>query len=226
MNILIDLILTIIILIFVIVAYKKGFIASLLDFLGTIIAWIASINLSEFLSLWLYNTFVKTPITDYVYLKLTESANTAAESLVASIPEFIYTAATTFGIDINSIISSNSGLEIDTAVSSITSGIVEPIITILIRIIVAILLYIIFAFFIKMLSKLFKNVNKIPIVGSLNKFLGIVLGLLKGALIAMLVCIIFNTILGFSGGGLFGITNQTLNSTYIFSFLNQFNPLV
>lgn len=226
MNLIIDLILAVIILIFAIIAYKKGFLASLFDFLGTIIAWIVSINLSEFISAWVYQTFIKVPITDYVYLKLTESANTATESLVASIPEFITTAATTFGIDINNIISSNSGKEIETAVSSITSGIIEPIITILIRIVVVILLYIVLIFIIKSLSKLFKNVNKIPIVGSLNKFLGIIVGLLKGSIIALLICIVFNTILCFAGGELFNITQETLKSTYIFNFLNQFNPLV
>ena len=226
MSIIIDLILVFVILIFVIIAYKKGFIASLLDFLGTIIAWIASINLSAFASTWIYQTFIKEPITDYVYLKLTESANTTAETLASSIPEFIHSAAITFGIDINNIILNNTGLEFDSAVSSITNGIVEPIITILIRIIVVILLYIIFSFVIKLLSKLFKNINKIPIVGSLNKFLGIIVGLFKGALITMLICFVFYTILGFAGGELFGITKETLNDTYIFSFLNQFNPLV
>lgn len=226
MNLMIDLILAVIILIFAIIAYRKGFVASLLDFLGTIIAWIASINLSTFISGWIYQTFIKAPITDYIYLKLTESANTASESLIASIPEFIKTAATAFNIDFNSIIANNSGQEIEMAVSSITSGIIEPIITILIRIIVTILLYIVFAYIIKLLSKLFKNLNKIPIVGSLNKFLGIIVGLLKGALIATLVCIIFSTILGFAGGELLGITQETLRSSYIFSFLNKFNPLV
>ena len=159
-------------------------------------------------------------------MKLTESANTAADTLSSSIPEFISNAAITFGIDLNSIITDNAGKEIQIAASSITSGIIEPVLTVLIRIIAVILLYIVFSFVIKVLVKLFKKINKIPIVGSLNKSLGVIVGLLKGVLIAALICIIFSTIVDLVGGELFTITKDVLNSTYVFRFLNSFNPIV
>ena len=59
MSIIIDVAVAIIILIFVIIAYKKGFVASLLDFVGTVIAWFASVNLSNVVSGWIYETFLK-----------------------------------------------------------------------------------------------------------------------------------------------------------------------
>lgn len=226
MSIIIDLIILLIIFIFAIVAYKKGFIASLLNFLGTIIAWIAAINLSKSLSFWIYQSFIKTPLTEYVFNQLTESANTTQEALISSIPEFITNAANAFGVDFNNIITTNSGQEIEMAANSITSNIIEPVITILVRIILVILLYLVFSLVIKLLSKLFKFINKIPLVGPLNKVLGIFVGLLKGTLISALICMIFSTILNLAGGQLFTITNETLNNTFIFKLLNSFNPLI
>ena len=123
MSIIIDVAVAIIILIFVIIAYKKGFVASLLDFVGTVIAWFASVNLSNIVSGWIYETFLKNSVTEYITQKLSESASTATDSLLSSIPEFISNAAASMGIDLSAVLGAGAGQEIGDAVATINEGI-------------------------------------------------------------------------------------------------------
>ena len=75
------------------------------------------------------------------------------------------------------------------------------------------------------LAKSLKLVNKLPLLGSLNAFLGGLLGALKGIIIVLIVNWVLVLVVG-DGGKLFSvITAETLNSSIIMKNLTAINPL-
>lgn len=226
MYILIDILLAVLIIVFAVASFKKGFISSLLSFFGTAISWVFAVILSGPTSTWIYSTLIKSSMTKMLTERITEASNTAFDSLYNSIPQFIVNTAKTINIDLDSVLISNTDKSVEIAVNGINNGIVSPVITLIIRAAIAILLLILFTFIIRKLIKLFKLVNKIPLIGPLNRFLGIVFGILEGCLVTAIVCIVFSIVLDIAGGQIFSINESVLNSTIIFKFFEQFNPIV
>ena len=77
----------------------------------------------------------------------------------------------------------------------------------------------------KLLSKALKLVNKLPLIGKLNEFLGGVLGVLQGVVIALAVCWVLVAVTN-DGGSLFKIiTAETIEHSLILKTFATYNPL-
>ncbi len=70
-----------------------------------------------------------------------------------------------------------------------------------------------------------KLVNKIPVIGSLNGFLGGCAGFVRGLLTVFIICIIVRFIITMSGGNAMLINDTVIDSTYIFKFFYGFEFL-
>lgn len=79
--------------------------------------------------------------------------------------------------------------------------------------------YVILAIIAFIVDKLFK----LPILNTLNRFLGFLLGLLCAYVTLSVACTVLSIVLSFSAQELFGMTaEQIYESTYIYRFFNDF----
>lgn len=70
-----------------------------------------------------------------------------------------------------------------------------------------------------------KIVNKIPVIGSLNGFLGGCTGLVKGLLAVFVICIVVRFIVTVTKGEVMLLNEQAIESTYLFKYLYHFDQL-
>lgn len=70
-----------------------------------------------------------------------------------------------------------------------------------------------------------KFVNKIPVIGGLNEFLGGCAGFVKGLLTVCIVCILVRLVVNLSGGSVVLFNNTAIESTYIFKVFYNFEFL-
>ncbi|MGN1340949.1 MAG: CvpA family protein [Oscillospiraceae bacterium] len=72
-----------------------------------------------------------------------------------------------------------------------------------------------------LIGTLLKIVNKIPVIGKLNGFLGGLTGVVKGILIVFIICIVVRFIVNASGGDTLLLNDTAIGCTYLFSFFYE-----
>ena len=70
-----------------------------------------------------------------------------------------------------------------------------------------------------------KVVNKIPLLGKVNAFLGGVAGLIQGLITVFIICVAVRLVVTLSGGDMMFFNEMTINSTYIFGTMYNFDFL-
>ncbi len=218
MNIIIDIVICALILIFAIISYKKGFISTLIEFIGFFFSSFISIWVGKILASWIFTTFIRNVTIESFTEKI---ASSGGDTKI--LPEFIYNAANSLNIQIPSIFDFPSATETATA---FCDDVMAPVIILIIQVILILILIPIFSIVFKLLSKLFKNFNKLPILGKLNEILGFVLGIAKGVVVVLIACWIIGVIVKLNGGQFLFFNDELLEKTAIFSFIQKINPLI
>lgn len=70
-----------------------------------------------------------------------------------------------------------------------------------------------------------KVVNKIPVIGGLNGFLGALAGVVRGLLAVFIVCIVVRLIVSVTGGSVILLNDTAIEQTYIFRLFYNFDFL-
>lgn len=91
----------------------------------------------------------------------------------------------------------------------------------IIKIIVFMIIFSLVMLLVRAISGGLSAVNKIPVAGSLNTFLGIVLGFLQGAAILIIVAMALHVLISLTGNQLIVINTQTIDETYLFKFFYE-----
>ncbi len=201
---------------------KQGFVKSFIDFIGKIaallVAFFASMPLSEFI----YEKLLQTPLTNYVSGLVSDMGSQTLDeylsSNAANLPEFMRDFLTD---------SAGTGLSqvTDDITASIIQNLVQPIVVQAMAVLFFIIIFIIIMVLVKVLAKTTKVIDKIPVLGKANKGLGIVLGVACAAIQTVILLIIvwfvvqvFDMVIVPGSGNIFD--NSILYSTFM-----ELNPL-
>ncbi len=235
-----DLILVAIIVICIKKGSDDGFAKTLISFLGVFIALVVAGVLCKPAANFTYNTFIKKPVATTVENAIRGQIDDISQSapsindILDGIEENIDTAPSfiknAFNIEEKRQELANSINKIYT--SDITElsqraadTIVKPIVITSVAAIVFVALFVIISIIIAIISKTLKLVNKIPLLGGVNKLLGGVIGALKGILIVLILNWALSTLTS-GGADLCGIiTADTIQCSLIMKNLAKINPL-
>jgi len=191
MGILLDAAVILIVVFFVIISAKKGFVLTFLDLCSYIISLVASMLLSKYLATLIFNMFIKDPMTKRVEAGLTEAASNIASDqavLVAQkIPNFIVSVFS----DVNSEIAKAINSHGNQAASQIINKVIAPVITALISVVIFFILFTVLLIFLKWVSRKISMAFKLPMVRQINSTLGGILGFFKGVVIVLLLMAVF-----------------------------------
>lgn len=226
MSLILDVILVAIFVSYVIVAAKKGFVRTLLEVVAVIAAIFLSFQISPVISQTVYDGFLEKGIVSAVEEKIDENINASsvaekANAVVDSIPEFAISLA---GVDTSTIKEQISSIKLDSQniAQSLVEKIAEPIVVGALKIIIFILLAVVLMIVLRIAAKYISKLFNIPLVKTVNKSLGGVLGAVKGALVLLVVC----TGLRFIFGGGEGEFSVVVNESFVVGLLDKINPLV
>lgn len=221
-------------------SYRLGLLAALLNLLGTAAAFVLSAWASRPGAAWLYDRFVHQRVVDSVSQRLDAFSlgGLTADNLVglgslgpvrgallpglASLLEEAVPGLTFF--------SRQSSMETASAVldevgagaqlaQAIARTAVQPVVTNILSIAVFFVLFSLTAFVVRLLVKLGRGVNHIPLVGGLNRLAGLGLGLLYAGLLAYALALGLALIAGLSRGKIPLLTTDILAETTLISRL-------
>ncbi len=225
MSLIIDLVFIGIILIFAFIGLSRGFIKEIVSLIGVILALVVSFYLSRIFADFIFETFVKDTVVEKISETIVSTAENSVNGVVDVIPEYIVSAAKSMGFDITSSVNNNIASDIESTATSVSTSIVEdvagPLISGLISVVLFIILFIILKILIGLISKALNLVAKLPVIKSANKLLGFSVGLIRGVLTVVICCYVLTILVNTNDNGLFGITNDRLDSSFILGIYNK-----
>ena len=238
-GILLDLILVAIVFLCVKGGSKNGFAKTVVGFLGIFVALILATILANPLAKLTYDKAIEKPVHTAIAGVIEDHLANATSPIpdkeeftnvineqIDKLPAFIKNAVNfdENSEDYHDLFTLND-LNAEAISQSICDTYVKPAANSVLTVVFFVILFIVLALVIKIVAKALKIVNKIPLLGGLNALLGGVAGLLKGAIIVLIVNWAVVTIVG-DNSSLFGIiTPEVINSSLVMKNLAIINPL-
>ncbi len=201
---------------------NKGFVASFVNLVSMLGSFIISFIISNALSDVVFNTFFRQGLVDSTQENINNYGTYTADNFLQGIMSvFPQTFQASVQNSISTIINSNAA----NAATGIVDSVVAPILTSFISLVIFIVFFIICLILFKFIGgPIGKTINKLPIVGGINKLLGGVMGIFGGIINMLLVLLLFWFLLAITNSTLAAFSAQDLTSSFFFRLFTQYNP--
>ncbi len=198
-----------VILLAIIVGFKRGFVKSVLGLISNILSIVVAVFLGSSLSELIYNSFIKDSIINSISESISSNVQSSTSSVtegVSQLPDYITYLLSVFGYnnttvatDVNNMVESQSR-----NAANAVETVLAPIITAIMSFFFIIILFIIIRFIAGKLCRLICGVAKLPILSTINKIFGGVFGILNGIIIVYFLTAFVTIVIPLISGG--GIT--------------------
>lgn len=202
---------------------RQGFVAGLIQFLGNLLGLVGAAVLSPKVADWIFVTFFEGGLTSQIQATLTQQGTVDLAALVDKYAGFLPDAME------HSLVESatellNSGAP-DLA-HSLATGLVQPLVTPLITVVVFFVCFAVCKLLVSFLAAVLTNLNRVPLVGGVNRFFGFFMGLLAGAMdVFLVVCGVWAVVV-ITGNNLSWLNQTVLQDSVAFSMFSSFNPFL
>ena len=122
----------------------------------------------------------------------------------------------------NSVLNSQAPDLAQQVVEQIISPLVVPLITVVLFFATFLLCRVVIAFLVAVLT----NLNKVPLLGGVNRTLGVVVGLVGGVLNALLLLCLIWAVIVITSNNLPVVNDSALSGSYFYSFFSAYNPFM
>lgn len=223
-----DIIAVVIVIFIVARCGTKGFISSIISFLGGLASLLIAYFVSGPISQYIYTSFLEERFVLQISNSLsditTTNANVIVEGLqngIDSLPAPLLSLMQINSQEVISVISNNIGQSAQTISTQLCENVVKPLVIALVAAVLFILIFIVLSLIFKLLSKAFSKIKKVPVIGPVNTALGVVFGVLYGFIVLYVLSVIMNLLILFFGNSIPYLTLDTLQDSYIFGFLSS-----
>ena len=229
-----DLILAVVIISYIFICARHGFIRNAIEVVGFAFAIYLSFALSGIIADTVYRNTIEQRIVKKVTASVNDSSkntvNETVHSVFEYVPKMVKDSAENIGLNEKSVsdnITKKLGntASVEQMAASATKSIAEPVLVPIIKSIAGLILFAVCMFLVRALAKVVDRAAKLPVIDRVNSFLGGILGLIKGMIIACAICIIISTIVAFTENGFLIFTKENIDRSYLFGLFSKINPL-
>lgn len=224
MNIALDLILLCIIILTVVLGLSKGFIKSAIQFLGSVLSACLASVFGGMAATWIFNKFFREPFLERISSAV--SGLSGEESIVGAfgaLPDFILRALQEIGITQENLMArlqTSQGQIAETLVDA-----VSPVFIMLLKVFAVIILFMLFMIIIKAVSGLLGDLFHLQLLGSVDKLLGAVFGLLYALMLIWLIFAVAGVFVPMMTSEMQQTFQSYVSSTVLLNWLMEYNPL-
>lgn len=231
--IVLDLLLAAAILYYFVHGWRKGFLSTFVHVVGYVLACCGAYIGSRALAETTYQLFIRQKLVQSVSEALQNSAasadvTTSIGAVLQTVPKVISGFVTTFFGGMEGLVKEFGDTIASTADSvgaTIADQMLYPIIYTLLQALFFLLLFFAIMVIVRSLSKVFRGVRHIPLIGPVNSLLGGALGLIQGAVIVLIVVMALNLLIGVTGDSIPYLNNEAIAKTYLFRYVYDWNPI-
>lgn len=202
---------------------KKGFVAGLLDLVGNLLALLVAWIASDRISPTVFENFFKQGLIEKITQTVQERGTSGLTMLVESFSSILPGGmANEVTRSLQDILGSGAP---DLAVR-IVDTILTPLIVPMITVVLFFIAFAVCKLVISMLVAVLTNINKIPVIGSVNELLGILVGVAGGLLnVVLLLCLIW-AVVAITNNNLPVLNNDMLSGSMMYSLFSKYNPFL
>lgn len=202
---------------------KKGFVAGLLDLVGNLLALLVAWIASDRISPTVFENFFKQGLIEKITQTVQEQGVSGLTMLVENFSSILPGGmADEVTRSLQDILGSGAP---DLAVR-IVDTILTPLIVPMITVVLFFIAFAVCKLVISMLVAVLTNINKIPVIGSVNELLGILVGVAGGVLnVVLLLCLIW-AVVAITNNNLPVLNHDMLSGSMMYSLFSKYNPFL
>lgn len=227
----IDIIIVALFVFLVTLAYKKGFLSTIIDTFAVVISAIVSHKIFEGVAESAYNLLVRDLVETRFTRVLDDISSTLSVSekinaMIEGLPPSAVKLAEVMGVNMASLSNSMNtagSLSNDELIKLAVDKIGHTIMINITEVVTFIALFVVITLALKFLAGVFKKANDIPVLGKFNALLGGIIGVAKALAIVYIVCTGFYFIAGMSGAA---PVIEAVNNSVIYKFIVENNPII
>lgn len=202
---------------------KRGFVAGLVGFVGNLVSLGGALLLSNHTAPLLFSRFFQGGLVEKIEGVLTVNQTVSAHEIIEMYAGFLPESLKEGLVSGAEKILGHVGTAPEIA-SRLVEGVIAPLLTPLIAIVVFFLAFTICRVAVSLLVAVLTNLNRIPLLGGMNQTLGLVMGLLAGAVDLYLVLCGVWALIVITGGGIPFLNETVLADSYLYMLFERINP--
>ena len=226
MSIVIDVVLVAFILLTAFISAKYGFVRTVIELVGFALIIFAINTVSIPISEAIYDSFIQKDVVSY-----TGSDNATvtlpSEDFIKSLPGYLTKDKSLLSVDKQKIdeyyIANIKKGAKDIAVK-INNDVIRPATVRILSLIISAILFMISGVVIPLVARLLNGLVSHTFAKGINEKLGFVIGLFKGVLVVLVICLIILLYTANTNKGLFGLSKETIDNSYIIGFVRSIMP--
>lgn len=229
MSIIFDIAVVAIVILLVFLGYHRGFVRTVFNLIGYILAAVLAYFISSPLATWIFQTFFRNSVVELINGELAKATqgmdiNQMVQQAIASIPENFraFVPENALATVENSLSSVPTTAEV---ANTVVDQLVGPIASLAIQGLLFVVLFILLCIVVKLVTRMLKFIDKIPFVGTANSVLGLVVGLAEAVVFVFFFTSIVAMLITLSGDQWSAVNQSVVDQSYIFRFIYEYNPL-
>ena len=227
MNYALDGILVLVVLVFVLIGVRRGFVRSAAHFLGAVLAALLAAALGGMAAQWLYDSFFRQSLVEKVQETISTlgggDVGVAASGFFASLPDFVQRVLESAGITSESI---TQGLDAQTGqAAELVADALSPVFVGFLKVLAVLVLYLLFMMLVRVLADLLAGMFQLPLLRQVNGLLGGVFGLLLSVVSLWVVLAAVQVFLPMLDSMTQAQVQQALDQSYVAGAIVEWNPL-
>lgn len=197
-------------------SWHRGFLASLAELIGAIFGVGIAIWASQTMAPQIYEKFLGASVADRVEAAITQSNGNIAEALqgITFLPESMQQSL----LDMLT----NAGSDVPAKVAEALQPLILPFVQVLLFVVLCVVVRWVF----RLLVSVLRWFNGVPLLGSVNRLLGLVLGLANGAVDCWLLALALWFLVGVTGGKLSWLNGYVLSQSVGYGIFGGINPFM
>ena len=213
-----------VILISVTISYvRRGFAAGLVRFVGNLVSLLGAVFLSREAAPFVFQRFFENSFVERVEatLSLQSKVNVGeiVEMYAGFLPEGLKNSLTVGGEELLGHVGSAPELAV-----RLVQEVIAPLLTPVIAIVVFFVAFALCRMLVSFVVTVLTNLNRIPLLGGVNKLLGFVMGLLAGSVDLYLVLSGVWALIAITGGAIPFLNDAVLDSSIAYTLFESINP--
>lgn len=202
---------------------RRGFVAGLVQFVGNLASLLGALFLSRTVAPMLFDRFLRGNFIEQMEHAIAEGGTVDLAELLERFAGFLPDAVQ------QSIVNSANnllGAASPDLAQRLVAEVIEPLLTPIIAIVIFFVAFALCRFLVGLLTAVLTNLNKLPLVGGVNRLMGVAMGLLAGLVdLYILLCAVW-AVMVITGGNLPFLNEQVLAQSHLYGLFSQWNPFV
>lgn len=213
---------------------KKGFIRSLIEIIGFVVAAIFAYWLSQPIAQYIYQHFFRPSVVSAIAQQIEQITSAGSikdqmDIILSAAPPIFHEVAGAFGVSTYSVGTQLSSWLSEGAMpasQAIADGVIGPLITGVSGIFIMFILFILFVILVKAIAKFFDNLIGIITGSFLNKLLGGLLGVCKALFVTLIICNVLSVCVQIADESFTSFFAAQMETSLLFSAVYYSNPFL